>query len=84
MRALLRLPRERTPAREVERTIERFRTGGALERVLARIDHEAWEVMSAPSLAAEPALRDLAWELVCVALDPIGHLREREPAEAAG
>lgn len=84
LRALLRLPRERTPADEVERTIERFRSGGALERVLARINQEAWEVMSAPSLAAEPALRELAWELVCVALDPIGHVGVRGTAEAAG
>jgi geranylgeranyl diphosphate synthase, type I len=74
LRALLALPRDATPAEEVQRTTERFRSGGALERVLARINREAWDVMSAPGLARAPALRALAWELVCVALDPIRHL----------
>lgn len=83
LRGLLALPRELTPQDEVERAMERFRTGGALARVLARINAQAWEVMSAPALRGEPALRELAWELVCVALNPIGHLGGRV-AEVAG
>jgi geranylgeranyl diphosphate synthase type I len=74
LRALLTLPRERTPQKEVERAMERFRAGGALEGVLARINRAAWEVASSPVLADEPGLAELAWELVCVALAPIGHL----------
>jgi geranylgeranyl diphosphate synthase, type I len=83
LRGLLALPRECTPQDQVERAMERFREGGALNRVLARINAQAWEVMSAPALADEPALRELAWELVCVALDPISHLCE-PAARAAG
>ena len=74
LRDLLLLPRERTPDDEVERAIERFRAGGALAGVLARIRRAAGDVAASPALAKEPALRDLAWELVCVALAPIRHL----------
>ena len=82
LRALLALPRERTPDDQVERAIERFRGAGALGRVLARINRQAWEVMEAPAFRDEPGLRELAWELVCVALAPIGHLDDA-PAFAA-
>ena len=82
LRALLAMPRDCTPAGEVERAMERFRAGGALGGVLARINAQAWEVADAPALQREPSLRDLAWELVCVALAPIGHL-DHAPALAA-
>lgn len=74
LRGLLALPRDETPRDQVEHAMNRFRDGGALERVLARINGEASGAISAPALADEPALRAVAWELVCVALDPISHL----------
>ncbi len=74
MRALLALPRELTPDDEVRRAMDRFRTAGALRGVLGRIRHEADCVISAPQMRLVPALRELAWELVCVALAPIAHL----------
>jgi geranylgeranyl pyrophosphate synthase len=74
LRALLALPRDRTPDEDVRRAMERFRTAGALRGVLGRIRHEAYAVASAPELGKVPALRDLAWELTCVALKPIAHL----------
>ncbi len=72
---LLRAPRGATPEVEVERAILRFRTGGALERVLGRINAAAGEALRAPALAEEPALRALAAELVEVALSPIESVR---------
>ncbi len=74
LRALLALPRDRTPEDDVRRATERFRTAGALRAVLGRIRHEALAVVSAPALKRAPALRDLAWELARVALEPIAHL----------
>jgi geranylgeranyl diphosphate synthase type I len=74
LRALLALPRDRTPELEVQRAMDRFRSAGALRGVLGRIRHEAYGVVSAPELARVPALRALAWELACVALKPIAHL----------
>lgn len=74
LRGLLALPRDRTPDAEVERAICRFREGGALDRVLARINQEAWRVASCPALRVEPALRELAAELIAVALAPVAHL----------
>ena len=74
LRALLALPRERTPQAEVERATHRFRTGGALPGVVARIGALAREVAADPALAAEPALHELACELAAVAVDPIRHV----------
>jgi geranylgeranyl pyrophosphate synthase len=74
LRALLALPREATPDDEVLRAMDRFRAAGALRGVLGRIRHEAYRIVSAPELRRAPALRELAWELVCVALRPIAHL----------
>lgn len=78
--ALLALPRAETPDDEVHRAMERFRAGGTLERVLARIDREARAVAHAPALAGEPALRALADELVRVALAPVAHVGSTRPA----
>ena len=74
LRALLALPREQTPDGEVQRAMDRFRSAGALRGVLGRIRHEAYGLASAPELGRVPALRELAWELACVALKPIAHL----------
>ncbi|HEX2204651.1 MAG TPA: polyprenyl synthetase family protein [Longimicrobium sp.] len=74
LRGLLALPRDATPEAEVDRAIERFRSGGALRRVLDRVRSEAWSVAESPAFAAAPALGEVARELVCVALTPIGHL----------
>ncbi len=84
LRALLAAPRAETPQAEVELAVERFRCGGALERVLARINAAAVEALGAPGMAEEPGLRHLAGELAAVALHPIewvrapGGARERE------
>ncbi|HEX8273341.1 MAG TPA: polyprenyl synthetase family protein [Longimicrobiaceae bacterium] len=84
LRELLAAPRRDTPQADVELAVERFRTGGALERVLARIDAAAREALGAAGLADEPGLRHLAAELAAVALHPIegvrghGAVRERE------
>lgn len=75
LRALLALPRDATPDDEVRRAMERFRAGGALERVLGRIDREARAVAHSPALDREPGLRALADELVQVALAPVAHVR---------
>ncbi|HEX2188284.1 MAG TPA: lycopene cyclase family protein [Longimicrobiaceae bacterium] len=80
LRALLAAPRCETPQAEVELAMERFRTGGALARVLARIDDAAAEAVRSPALAEEPGLRRLAAELAAVALLPIeGARREARP-----
>ena len=75
LRALLAAPRAETPQAEVELAVERFRCGGALERVLARINAAAVEALGAPGLADEPGLRHLAAELAAVALHPIEGVR---------
>ena len=72
---LLALPRDATPDDGVAHAMERFREGGALERVLGRIDEEARAAASCPALAAEPALAEIAGELAHVALAPIAHVR---------
>lgn len=83
LRSLLALPRDLTPADEVRGAMDRFRAGGALAGVLGRIRAEARGVVAAPELARHPALRDLACELVCVALAPIAHLEAWDGAGLA-
>jgi geranylgeranyl diphosphate synthase type I len=84
LRGLLAAPRCETPQAEVELAMERFRHGGALERVLGRIGAAAEEALGAPGLAEKPGLHHLAAELAAVALLPIegvrghGAARERE------
>jgi geranylgeranyl diphosphate synthase, type I len=72
--ALLLAPRDRTPPAEVAEAIRRFRASGALTAVLERIAAEVGAVAASAALAAEPALRRLALELVHEVLKPIGHL----------
>lgn len=72
---LLALPRDATPEDGVERAMERFREGGALHAVLHRIEAEARDVAGCVALAHEPALREIAEELMQVALAPIAHVR---------
>ena len=84
LRGLLAAPRCETPQADVELAVERFRCGGALERVLGRINAAAAEALRSPGLAEEPGLHHLAAELAGVALHPIegvrghGGVRERE------
>ncbi len=73
--ALLRTPRADTPAAEVERTIERFRTGGALAAVLARMDDLRRRIEGDAGLGVEPDLAAVARELVATVLAPIAHVR---------
>ncbi len=77
LRSLLAAPRHETPQAEVERAVERFRAGGALGRVLGRIDAAAEEALRAPGLSGEPGLRRLAAELAAAALQPIDGVRGR-------
>lgn len=72
--ALLQTPREQTTDAEITRAIERFRDGGALAAVRGAIDRLADDVAAAPALQPEPALRDLAQELIAVILEPIQHV----------
>ncbi len=85
LRGLLALPRDATPQAEVDRAIRRFRTGGALAEVLARIRTEARALARGGELAAEPALRAMARETTSLALAPIRHLTaaRRETSTAA-
>lgn len=82
--ALLAEAREDTREADVAIAIRRFREDGALEGVLARIEREALATLNAPVLHGRPALRELARELVEVALAPIGHLRGNRAARRAG
>ena len=68
---LLEMPRNATSDREVEKAISRFRVGGALPAVLARIRCEVEALRSALALRREPALRVLALEFVNEVLRPI-------------
>ena len=61
--ALLDAPREETPAGDVSRAIERFRSGGALAATFARFDALERSVLEAPLLRAIPDLHALAVEL---------------------
>jgi geranylgeranyl diphosphate synthase type I len=78
--ALLACPRDETCDADVESAMERFRNGGALDGVLARIEREVLAAVNSPVLASIPALQELASELVEVALAPIEHLRSPRPA----
>lgn len=71
---LLAAPRELTPEAGVQRAMERFRTGGALEAVLRQIESEAEATLGDATLRTEPELWRLAQELVEVTLAPIAHL----------
>jgi geranylgeranyl diphosphate synthase type I len=73
--ALLRAPREETPAAGVERFVERFRTGGALAAVLARLEGLRAGIEGHAALATEPRLLALAKELVETVLEPIRNVR---------
>jgi geranylgeranyl diphosphate synthase type I len=74
LRGLLAMPRNATPDDEVSRAIERFRSGGALDAVLGRIRTEAEATVGHPGLHDHPALREIATDLVDVALAPIAHV----------
>lgn len=71
---LLATPRAETPADHVREAMDRFRLGGALPAVAARIRSEAHAALTSPVLHTKPPLRALAAELVQVALEPIRHL----------
>lgn len=62
--ALLETPREATSEAEVHRTIARFRDGGALAAVRARIAAAEREIETSAVLAAVPDVHDLARALV--------------------
>lgn len=74
LRILLATPRDETPEGDVQDAIIRFREQGALNAVLRRIDGETSAALHCAGLQREPALCDLARELVEVALKPISHL----------
>jgi geranylgeranyl diphosphate synthase type I len=71
---LLSRPRDATSDRDVEEVAERFRHGGALAGALARIEDERAALESAPELAAEPQLRQVALELVELSVAPLAKL----------
>jgi geranylgeranyl diphosphate synthase type I len=71
---LLGRAREATTDREVEQVAARFERDGALDAVLERIAEEREAIRSAPALASEPRLREVAMDLVDLSLAPIAHL----------
>lgn len=73
---ILRTPRERTTDAQVHEVIARFREGGALDDVLHRI-HTLAAGVDCDTLAAEPALYEVADALRARILSPLGGLRDR-------
>jgi geranylgeranyl diphosphate synthase type I len=73
---LLAKSREETTARDIERVSERFRAGGTLDAVLARIRSLALGVEGSEVLAREPALHAVALDLIRRSLAPIEALME--------
>jgi geranylgeranyl diphosphate synthase, type I len=71
---VLSLPRDQTPASEVAKTMDRFRTHGALKAALGRIHAQAEALANDPAWTREPGLGGIARELVDLALAPIHHL----------
>ena len=78
---ILVLPRNATPDTEVEKAISRFRVGGALGAVLARIRCEVETLRSALALQRESALRVLALDFVNEVLRPIRPLLDMPLAD---
>lgn len=71
---LLRAPREETSDAAVADAARIFVEGGALARVLRRIDELARHVRTAPLLQGAPLLQAVAEELIGAVLTPIAHL----------
>lgn len=71
---LLRLPRSETPSERVTELIRKFKEGGALAGVIARIHQLSHEMTEHPDLAAAPELKALAVELLELLLAPIRHV----------
>jgi geranylgeranyl diphosphate synthase type I len=77
--ALMRLPRHRTTRGAVADAIERFRSGGALARVLERID-ELGDVEHDVALDGEPILRGVAVVLRDRFIEPLAPVRALLPS----
>lgn len=75
--AILTSPRAETSAESIAHAIERFRRGGALAAVWARIDALLEGIQRSPALAREPSLRALADCFATEALRPVAHTRPR-------
>lgn len=73
--SVLRASREETTPAMVAHTIERFAIGGALRRVLDRIEALDEQTAIDPVLGREPALRTLARDLARLATLPIRNVR---------
>ncbi len=76
--SLLDTPREETPPEAVADAIERFRVGGALQGVWARLADVEDAVVHSPILSAHPRLHAVAVELVAMAVSPIAHTASGE------
>jgi geranylgeranyl diphosphate synthase, type I len=74
LRAVLAEPRSQTTEAAVRRAILRIRESGAMSAVIARIEAEADAVRTSRVLAAEPAIRALAMDLLTEIMKPIAHL----------
>lgn len=68
---VLRKPRALTTGREVEEIIDRFVEAGAISQLLERIERLASNLLATSSLAAAPAIRSIAQELVGRVLAPL-------------
>lgn len=79
--AILGRPRHQTTDEDVDRMAEAFQSGGALARVLARIDAIAQELAWCPVLEAEPRLHAVAADLVERTIAPLGAIAGRTGAE---
>jgi geranylgeranyl diphosphate synthase, type I len=80
---LLATPRESTRETDVWSAISRFHACGALDAVLDRIEAEADALATSASLAAVPALRDLALGLSEEIVGLIAHLTSRGREQAS-
>lgn len=76
--ALLRTPRDETPATAVAWWIRRFRESGALDAVWDRLADLEDEVENAPALRYQRRLRAVAQALVARAISPIAHTAPKQ------
>jgi len=72
--ALLKQTREQTSTSEVDRAIETFREGGALDYIILYMQKIIEEVSKHPTLKEEPDLLKVAMELAHRAMKPIRHV----------
>jgi len=75
--AFLSMPRRDKSDADVARFVSRFQRGGAVERLIRRIDVLAADLLQSGTLVSFPAMRDVAQELIASVLSPLEAVRPR-------